>query len=1722
MSIILVIALITSISPAILAADDVPIVKISQEQTSMSGVHKLVVDVTLPATVGNLLTCFVSISFDNTVIVPVVRTTGAPITAPLTNQRTPFSTDLADGVVSNPNLWNEGGTRTSFEVSVYDGDGMNASTGVTALEFYFALVEGKTTDDMNAGTFALTEGTDGKIYIGVSGESAALDFYYGKTTEVDVITLESFTYFNSDVRPIKSLEIGNIADVTVPALYNLNDGTPNTASATSDTPVLTILDTSDVEIEDSDDAYPTITWSITTNPDSDQISINSSTGVITVAPGAIAGTVTIQASAAGKTATEDVNVGRASSTPTLVSISGAASIAVPIGDSAIENYTVTVLDQYGGTIAAPSIVWSETASVLNVSIISSNGTVTVTNHAAPTPAVYGIKATCGDAFATKDVDIARETSVPTALTISGGTASIEVPEDGQSEATSTAFIASVVDQYGVSCTGTTDWEIIPATNGVSIGNDGVVTVTNTAKNAITDSTGTSFTVTATVNGTAVSGTASITIKRASTVATSMAIFKDTGTTEIASDTITIPASGGPNTVTYNAKTYDQYGTEVTDTYTYLLTAVNAADDKVTNNNGTISVAAGALDEGEFTFVITSGIRNDLNKSVTITVKDIEITWPTVSPKSNPVYGDTWNNITSLSGGSASLNAENVPGSFYLSNSAGDAIGTNLPNSSNNASYNITFKSNDGVYTVISDERTIGISPKAITVTVTAASREYGAANPTFDATANDGVFVGSDTMATLGLNLSSAADETAAPGLYDVTGSATATNYVVTVSGTNALTVTKASLTLTGTATFTPILANSAPNESIESLTANVNSSIPTLEASYANGTSTLNAAWTLQTGTFDPKGGTYTFEATLTPANSTNFSYDGAATTVDATVTPVIGTYSYSPATLSKAKSEIDSAASMDALGLPTAIDVAYDNSVSADSYTITAWNYTIAQLREIDVASSDKVLELIPTVTFPEWATINTGNLKTSLTITNKYPVTVTVTPPTNVTYGTESGDPAATQTALANGTDLSGTWTYLYTGATRAGNNYSSAAKPTAAGTYTVTATLVSATHSGSGTSVSFAIDPKALTDDMLDVSGIYSFTGTPITPNYTVSDGTLMNTSDYIVTLTDNIAVGTGTVTVTASDAGNYSGTTTQTFPIVKAAEPTISEIAREYNNATPAMGVSIDLAALLPNNAGMTTYSITKSGTPTTSGATIDNDGILTFDTIIGDDGDAERLSIEATMQNYETATITVTVTLFDKILPIGTPTVTGNLKYGQVLSSLTISAQFEDGADNAIAGTIGWEISDYTPAVGTQTVTWVFTPDDTDVYLTIKDTISICVDKAVPSGKPTITKITSNGKTLANANLTGIFKNPYTHDELFGTLVWDAGDTTTVKVNTAYNWIFTPDNDDFYEVVTGSITPYTYSGGSNNSGSDGSSTPSITPPPTVSAPPTNTETELPGGSSVNVAEGQEVIKNNDGSVTLPGGSTITAANGSKIEVPAETVIGTDGSVTLPKGKTGGTITNKDGTTVYVAPGMTIFMTDDGSPLSSANVLWINPLNDVHEDDWFFIDVMYAFTRGLTTGTSEDTFSPNDTLTRGMLVTILYREAEEPDVSELTNPFGDVGDEYYSNAIIWASENGIVTGYGNGSFGPDDELTRQDLAVMLIRYAGLLNYTLPTVRAYEGFDDEALISDYAKIAVETLHEAGIINGKGEGIFDPLGSATRAELVAMLHRFLEAVK
>ena len=169
-------------------------------------------------------------------------------------------------------------------------------------------------------------------------------------------------------------------------------------------------------------------------------------------------------------------------------------------------------------------------------------------------------------------------------------------------------------------------------------------------------------------------------------------------------------------------------------------------------------------------------------------------------------------------------------------------------------------------------------------------------------------------------------------------------------------------------------------------------------------------------------------------------------------------------------------------------------------------------------------------------------------------------------------------------------------------------------------------------------------------------------------------------------------------------------------------------------------------------------------------------------------------------------------------------------------------------------------------------------------------------------------------------------------------------------------------------------------------------------------------------------------------------------------------------------------------------------------------------SDVAADDWYTEFVVYCRGNGLMAGTSDTTFSPNTSTTRAMMATILYRLAGTPTVSGTDSYTDTQPGAWYADAVLWASQNGVVSGYGGGLFGTNDPLTREQMATMLWRYSGS-----PSANAGSHFADEGSIASWAGTAVDWARENGYMGGVGADLFQPQGQATRAQMATILTRY-----
>ena len=340
-------------------------------------------------------------------------------------------------------------------------------------------------------------------------------------------------------------------------------------------------------------------------------------------------------------------------------------------------------------------------------------------------------------------------------------------------------------------------------------------------------------------------------------------------------------------------------------------------------------------------------------------------------------------------------------------------------------------------------------------------------------------------------------------------------------------------------------------------------------------------------------------------------------------------------------------------------------------------------------------------------------------------------------------------------------------------------------------------------------------------------------------------------------------------------------------------------------------------------------------------------------------------------------------------------------------------------------------------------------------------------------------------------------------------LAKDVDEATVVTVAKSIKFTVNTDNKTFNAAknivagsnttvkVTGESSPYTYeftytkpSSGSSGGSSSGKTTYKVT-----------TSAVNNGGvnASPSSAEKGAVI-------------TITLSPDKGYKLDKLTVI--DGS-----GKTVSTVKKSDTVYTFTMPASAVKV--GVSYVKATETPSKTKFNDVSANDWFASAVDYVTGKGMMNGTADNTFSPKAHTTRGMVVTVLYRLENQPSTSAAS--FTDVASgAYYANAVAWANANGIVSGYGSGKFGPNDKVTREQLAAILYRYAQYKKYDVSGAKSLDGYTDAQSVSSYAVPALQWANAAGIVTGKSGSKLDPKGNATRAEVAAMLMRFCENVK
>ena len=280
-----------------------------------------------------------------------------------------------------------------------------------------------------------------------------------------------------------------------------------------------------------------------------------------------------------------------------------------------------------------------------------------------------------------------------------------------------------------------------------------------------------------------------------------------------------------------------------------------------------------------------------------------------------------------------------------------------------------------------------------------------------------------------------------------------------------------------------------------------------------------------------------------------------------------------------------------------------------------------------------------------------------------------------------------------------------------------------------------------------------------------------------------------------------------------------------------------------------------------------------------------------------------------------------------------------------------------------------------------------------------------------------------------------------------------------------------------------------------------------------------------------------IIPDDGGSTTTPTsyGITVSTAENGTVK-SSNSSAAKDATVTITVTPNEGyvldtlTVTDKDSNTVSLtkvsdtqytfkmpASAVTVkatFKKDEGTQPAAL------PFNDVSESEWFYEAVKYVYDKGMMNGISDTSFAPYSNLTRGMIAQVLYNLEGKPAVSG--SAYTDVAaDQWYNGAVNWAAQKGIVTGYGDGTFGPMDNITREQMAAILYRYAQYKGYDVSAKGDLTAFTDGNTVSDWAKDAMSWAVGTALFNGKGDGILDPTTTATRAEVAKILMTYCENV-
>ena len=1064
-----------------------------------------------------------------------------------------------------------------------------------------------------------------------------------------------------------------------------------------------------------------VAWSV--SPADQGVSVDAS-GVVSVTAKATADEYTITATpnstdSQGDAKTAALTVTRAAAAAASVTVADGssrdASTVIVKGandeSGATVNLTATVTDQYDEVNAdlAATAQWTvATENGKEGDVTVSGGTVTVDAYAAA--GTYTITAAVGGHSDSYALTVEREASAAKTVKIydASGTevtaATLAIPASDSKDYT---FTAKVFDQFGNSdgVSQSVTWELTSAGAGIT-SDGGKVTVASTTADEAT----------ATLTAKAADGvtaSVSLTARTLSVNWTEVTVAESGTYGDTNASFVTLPEGG-------NGTASAAGGETINGTYT-----VEGGPDIQDAGAKTVTVVF-TVAEGEYAGEYTK------DYTVQIAQSTAELSW---SGYEDLVYDGRNKNVTATVTNLVGEDECTVIVTGGDQKNAGDSY-TATAQSLSNDNYKLPETGTTQTYS---------IAPKTLTVEWSNTTLTYNgqAQKPTAAVTTG----VDGDTV-----TLTVTGEQTNAGDSYTATAAMETPNGNYTLTGTEtSFEIKPATVTITTAAPSQTIKANDVKNTDAVALKEFM--ALPAeVEISGAGTVTSASITWADATEAYNVKGGTYTYVGTL-DANA-NF-VNQPTLTATLKVSAVNATLTLGTTAATKTMGEIDAAEAYEAF-LPTEITVDYDNDVDDTTYAITDWDKTLDELKAVDASAKDVTLTLTPTFDAPAWATLGTTPTFT-LTITSKYPVTVSfTTEPTSITYGETLKIPVATQADDGHGTDTDNEFVYTYVGTKADGTAYNSTEAPKDAGTYTVTAELVSDTHSGKATSAEFTISP--LTAE-LTWAGAAERTYDGTASNVTATVTNLVSGDVCAVTVTGGKETNAGSYTATATALSNPNyvlpETKTQAYTIAKADRNLTVEPASLLlypGSLTAQITASTDTDA---DKSAVITYK-----SANTTGVTVNAAGKVTGVST----GKVEITVAIAATTNYNAAEVKVPVTvLMDLLTGAAVTGGAGDKLTAQVADGkLVISGLLTEGETLTIdpyivslsGVTIDHEFSadgkTLTLKVG-ETVVATYAVDTSNV-VTISADVNVNVADDVTSGTSTVTGDNADAASAAVTN----------------------------------------------------------------------------------------------------------------------------------------------------------------------------------------------------------------------------------------------------------------------------------------------------------------------------------------------------------------------------------